>query len=119
MIQIGIDFDGLPVEAMNLREILLKLGFKEEDGKIYIEKDNPIMRSYPALVRNDNMDFEQFTDFVVSVDKNIKKKVVNSIDYEVGEDPKLDIQRVDKKEPINVFKLGMDFPDNFIDDVDE
>ena len=42
MITISKDFQGWPVYAKNLKEILLELGFEEKDGKYFNKK--PILR---------------------------------------------------------------------------
>lgn len=56
MITIGYDFQGWPMKAMNLREILESIGFKKNDaGEYSIKSDDPILDAYPKLLEDDGM----------------------------------------------------------------
>ena len=70
MIQIGVDFEGWPVNAMNLKQILKDLGFKEEDGKVFIKSDSPILDAYPLLLEDDGMAYGINPQFVIEIEKN-------------------------------------------------
>lgn len=119
MIQIGVDFEGWPVNAMNLKQILKDLGFKEEDGKIFIENDSPILDAYPLLLEDDGMAYGVNPQFVIETDNEIYEHKIKAIGYEIGEDPKLDIKRVVKDETINVFNIFRDVPENKVEEDDE
>lgn len=116
MKQIAIDFQGWPVNALTLKEILKNLGFKEEDGKIFIDNENPILKAYPLLLEDDGMAYGVNPMFAIEVGKDIYEKKIKTIDYEIGEDPKLDIKRIVKDETINVFNIFRTVPDNKVED---
>ena len=116
MIQIGTDFDGFPVEAMTVKEILLKLGFKTEGNKFSIDKNDEILNAYPMVCENDGMAYPTNPEFLVYVDKTVSDKKVKEITYEVGEDKKLDITINVKDTVVPVFNLFRDVPENKVDD---
>ena len=55
---IGYDFQGWPIFRMNLREILLALGAREEDGKLFFDLSSSAMDLYPRVLRDDGMGYE-------------------------------------------------------------
>ena len=119
MVQIGIDYGGWPVDALTLREILKNLGFKDDGDKVYIEKDNPILYAYPRLLEDDGAGYGVNAEYVTEADKEIYDVKIKTIDYEVGDDPKLDITTKTQTETINVFNLFRDVPHNKLDEDDE
>lgn len=54
---VGYDFQGWPIFKMNLKEVLLELGGKEEDGKIVFDANDPSMKIYPTLLEDDGMGY--------------------------------------------------------------
>ena len=60
MKQIGTDFQGWPVNALTLREILHKLGFEEDSETITLvkgEDSNKLLDSYPLTLEDDGMGY--------------------------------------------------------------
>lgn len=111
MIQIGLDGGGWPINAMTLREILKALGFKDDGKKITLEKNdetNILLGSYPLLLVDDGMNNGVFPEYVTDVDASIHIEKVKAIDYVVGTDPKLDVDRIVKEENISVFNVFRD-----------
>lgn len=51
------DFQGWPVFRMSLREILLALGAREENGKYTFDDSNPAMDLYPVVLMDDSMGY--------------------------------------------------------------
>lgn len=77
MKQIGTDFQGWPVNALTLREILHKLGFEEDSKTITLIKDedsNKLLDSYPLTLEDDGMAY------------GIKPMLITEVDSEVYED---------------------------------
>lgn len=90
MKQIGIDFQGWPVNALTLREILHKLGFEEDSKVIYLikgEDNNKLLDSYPLTLEDDGMAY------------GIKPMLITEVDDEIYED---------NKSNLNVFNLFRD-----------
>lgn len=91
MKQIGIDFQGWPINALTLREILHKLGFEEDSKVIYLikgEDTNKLLDSYPITYEDDGMAY------------GIKPMFITETDDEVYEDEK------SKLEVFNLFRDG-------------
>ena len=109
MIQIGTDFQGWPVNAMTLREILKQLGFKENEDSLSINKDNKLLDAYPYLLEDDGMGYGVDSQYVIEIDKKKKKKNVKVIDYEMTNNhpdfPKLNVEKVIKDDKITVFNV--------------
>lgn len=105
MVQIDNDFGGFPVEAMTLREILNKLGFKNDGTSFSIDNDNPILDAYPYTLEDDGMGYGVNPKFIMLPDKDIYKRKVKTIEYEVGENKKLDIFPYEKVVDVDVFNL--------------
>jgi len=49
------DFEGWPIFKKNLKELLLSLGGKQENGKIIFDENDPSMDVYPILLEDDGM----------------------------------------------------------------
>lgn len=83
MKQIGIDFQGWPINALTLREILHKLGFNEINQGEFIMYDEYLLDSYPITYEDDGMAygikpmFITETDNVVYEDEKSKLEVFN------------------------------------------
>jgi len=74
MKQIGTDFQGWPINIMTLKEILLKLGFEEDDKTITLikgESSNEMLDSYPLLLEDDGMGYGVRPMFITEVNRLI------------------------------------------------
>lgn len=109
MIQIGTDFQGWPVKAMTLREILEQLGFKENKNSFSISKKNKLLDAYPYLLEDDGMGYGVNSEYVIDADADVYEKNVKVIDYEMTNEhsdfPKLNVNKVVKDKTINVFNI--------------
>lgn len=110
MIQIGTDFQGWPVHAMTLREILKHLGFEEDSETITLKKNEKINRlldSYPYLLEDDGMGYGVNGEYITEITGEVWEKKILAVDYEVsdsgGSIP--DVKKVTKEETISVFNL--------------
>lgn len=65
------DFQGWPMEAHTFREILKTLGFKEEDGKISIDSDNPLLDAYPCVFEEDGMGYGIDPQLIIEAEKDV------------------------------------------------
>jgi hypothetical protein len=65
---ISYDFQGWPVEAMTLWEILKKLGFRKEDGKIVGEISEDLLNAYPRLLEDDGMGYGVNQEYISEID---------------------------------------------------
>jgi len=75
MKQIGIDFQGWPINALTLREILHKLGFEETLSGEFTFTDNPeLLDSYPLTLEDDGMAY------------GIRPMLITEVDNEIYED---------------------------------
>ena len=107
MKQISTDFQGWPVKALTLKEILLRLGFKENDKAVTLiksEETNKLLDSYPRLLEDDGMAYGIDRGFVVEVGSN-----VYPFDREsTGQEERVKRYEIMKNE--NVFNLFFDQP---------
>ena len=72
MKQIGTDFQGWPINALTLREILHKLGFVETLSGEFTFTDNPeLLDSYPLTLEDDGMAYGIKPMFITEVDNEI------------------------------------------------
>ena len=74
MKQIGIDFQGWPINALTLREILKKLGFEEDDKTISLiknEDSNELLDAYPLLLADDGMAYGIDPMYVTECDDEV------------------------------------------------
>ena len=75
------DFQGWPVNGLTLREILLDItGFKEEDGKISIDSNNPILDAYPRILEDDGMGYGVSPKLVSEADPEIYEEEIDVLD---------------------------------------
>ena len=113
MIQIGTDSQGWPVNAMNLREILKRLGFKENKNSFSISKKNKLLDAYPCLLEDDGMGYGVNAEYITEVSDETWEKKILAVDYEVeeGKTP-LDVKKVAKEETIKVFNIFRQLPEN-------
>lgn len=84
MKQIGIDFQGWPINALTLREILHRLGFIENNPGEFIIKNLELLDSYPLTFEDDGMAY------------GIKPMFITEVNNEIYEDNKTEL---------NVFNL--------------
>jgi len=68
---IGKDFQGWPVYAKTLREILTELGFEEKDGKFSIDANNELLDAYPRLLEDDGMGYGINEEVITEADNEI------------------------------------------------
>ena len=71
---IAYDFQGWPVKAMTLREILLQLGFKEDDKTLTLiksEEVNKLLDSYPRILEDDGMGYGIDQGFITEIDPDV------------------------------------------------
>ena len=88
MKQIGTDFQGLPIYAMNLKEILEKLMFKDiGDNKFELQRPE-LLDCYPLLLEDDGMGYGVRPMFIgeanrlIYEDKDSGLNVFNLFRYE-------------------------------------
>lgn len=65
---VGYDFQGWPIFKMTLKEMLLGLGGKEENGKIIFDANNPSMNIYPSLFEDDGMAYGVNKQCIIEAD---------------------------------------------------
>ena len=71
MKRISVDFQGWPINALTLKEILLRLGFEENEKTITLKKTeetNNLLDSYPRILEDDGMAYGIDQGFVTEVD---------------------------------------------------
>lgn len=91
MKQIGTDFQGWPINALTLREILHKLGFEEDSETITLNKNehiNELLESYPLTLEDDGMAY------------GVRPMLITEVDSEIYEDPESNLK------VFNVFRDG-------------
>ena len=74
MKEIGIDFQGWPIEAMTLREIIKKLGitYTLDNGDEIIRSDRKhLLDAYPVILEDDGMGYGVNPRYITSVDNNV------------------------------------------------
>lgn len=64
---IGHDFQGWPFFKLNLKEMLIALGGKEEGDNISFKTDNPLLDVYPVVYEDDGMGYYIDGSFIVYV----------------------------------------------------
>lgn len=65
---VGYDFQGWPIFKMTLKEVLLCLGGKEENGKIVFDVNDPALAVYPKLLEDDGMGYGVNEQCIVEAD---------------------------------------------------
>jgi hypothetical protein len=68
---ISYDFQGWPMNALTLWEILEKLGFKKEGNKVVGEVSEDLLNAYPVLLEDDGMGYGVNQQYIIEVDNNI------------------------------------------------
>jgi hypothetical protein len=68
---ISYDFQGWPMYAMTLWEILEELGFKKEDGKVVGEINEDLLNAYPRILRDDGMGYGVESRYICELDKDV------------------------------------------------
>ena len=71
MKQIGTDFQGWPINALTLKEILKQLGFTDTGDGYFIEKGNEILNAYPRLLEDDGMGYGIDSGFITIAEKDV------------------------------------------------
>lgn len=72
MIKIGYDFQGWPVNALTVREILKALGVEpNEAGDFIIKASDEMLNTYPILLEDDGMGYGISGQYITEVDKDI------------------------------------------------
>lgn len=73
MKQIGTDFQGWPINALTLREILQRLGFIEYLPGEFTIGNLELLDSYPLTLEDDGMAYGIKPMFITEVDNEIYK----------------------------------------------
>lgn len=72
MIAIDYDFQGWPIYAHTLREVLIALGGTvDENGNIVFKGDDKLLDAYPQLFEDDGMGYGVNEKYVTEVDKEM------------------------------------------------
>lgn len=116
MIQIGTDFQGWPIKAYTVAEILRQIGAEETDSVFVIKKDNPILDAYPCLLEDDGMAYGVNPQYLTTIDTEIHDKNIIGIEYVEDKDSELGYKEVPKLTNIKVFNVFRDVPENRLED---
>ena len=116
MKQIGTDFQGWPINAYTLEDILKSLGFNEDEKSWSISKDSPLLKAYPLLLTDDGMGYGVHPEFVTEADCDVYGHDVNTIEYVEVNDKEHSFDEVVKKETVKVFNIFRDVPEHKIED---
>jgi hypothetical protein len=119
MIQIGTDFQGWPVKAYTVEEILRQIGAEESDSVFIIKKDNPILKAYPRLLEDDGMAYGVNPQYVTEVDTEIYDKNIIGIEYVEDKDSEIGYKENPVLKEIKVFNVFRDVPENRLEDDDQ
>ena len=71
MKEIRTDFQGYPIYALTLKEILKQLGFTDTGDGYFIEKGNEILNAYPRLLEEDSMGYGLDSGFVTLAETDV------------------------------------------------
>lgn len=74
---IDYDFQGWPIFRMNLREILLALGAREEDGKLFFDLSSSAMDLYPRVLRDDGMGYGVDDSYIIEASISSDNSYIN------------------------------------------
>lgn len=74
---LGFDFQGWPVCAMTLRQILVSLGAEEKDGTIGFKSDDKILDVYPKTLEDDGMGYGVNGKFISEASADRKDNYIN------------------------------------------
>ena len=83
MITLRYDFQGWPMEAKTLREVLTELGFKDEDGKFCINSNDKILDAYPRLLEDDGMGYGVNEEYITDGDRDVYEHKIGEHDVKV------------------------------------
>lgn len=76
MKQIGIDFQGWPVKAMTLRDVLYDLGviYTLDNGDQILRSDRKhILDAYPVVLEDDGMGYGVNPKYIIETDNSVYK----------------------------------------------
>lgn len=115
---IGYDFQGWPVTMLTLREMLKDLGFKEEDGIIYMLSHDELLDAYPVTLEDDGMGYGVNNQYVTEADREVYEREVITEEayYDDNGNGKQVIKYRNGKENVNVFNLFREEPHNKIEE---
>ena len=71
------DFQGWPEYKMNLREVLVGLGGRVEEGKIVFDLDSPMMEVYPSILVDDGMGYGVDENVIVEASADAERHSIN------------------------------------------
>lgn len=111
MKQIGTDFQGWPVYALPLRNILKELGFTETEDGFVIKKDNPLLDAYPRLLIDDGMAYGVDPQFVTEADPEIYDREIKVLKYVENKESEMGFDEQVATETIKVFNMFRDRPE--------
>lgn len=95
MKRIGIDFQGWPINAMTLKEILDKISTKSEDMEDNMTNycfDRKVLDSYVRILEDDGMGYGVNPRYIICADNNpyedseIKENVINMFGEPIDKD---------------------------------
>ena len=119
MKQIGTDFQGWPIGAMTLEEILEQLGFKKGMRRFYIDKNNHILKAYPRIIDDDGMAYGVNPRYITEADNSTYMNGIKTIDYKEDPTSELGYRQEVADEQIEVFNLFTDVPENKTEEEDD
>lgn len=83
MITLRYDFQGWPMEAKTLREVLTQLGFEDKDGKFSIQSNAEILDAYPRLLEDDGMGYGVNEEYIIEGDRDVCEGKIGEHDVKV------------------------------------
>lgn len=106
MNHIGRDFQGWPIDAMTLEDILKHLGFTENEDSWSISKDAPILKAYPRILEDDGMGYGVNPEFITEADDDIYEDEARTFEYKpITEGQPFKYKKVYDTEKIQVFNI--------------
>ena len=116
MKRIGTDFQGWPVNALSLRDILEHIGAKENENGWVIEKNNDILDAYPRVLEDDGMGYGVHPSYITDVDNETYEDNIKTIKFAEDKDSKYGFKEIVDTETIRVFNIFRDVPEHKVED---
>lgn len=119
MKRIGTDFQGWPIYAMTLREILKALGFEEDTETVTLiksEETNRLLDSYPYLLEDDGMGYGVNGEYITEADTLVYNQKIKTINVRFNEETLTPEEDEIIEEEIPVFNIFRDVPENKTDE---
>jgi hypothetical protein len=115
MKRIGTDFQGWPINAMSLMDILKQIGFKETKDGLLISKNNPLLDAYPHLLMDDGMGYGVDPQYITEIDIESYEDNIKTIETVEDKESEYGYKDVVNTETIRVFNVFRDVPENKIE----